>query len=460
MKRQNSSRLAVCAILTLLSIATSPAAERRPNILLILADDLGFETVNSYGGTSYKTPQIDALAKSGVRFANGFATPLCSPSRVELMTGRYGFRTGWINLIGRGQGEELNEHFYPEKERTFAHVLKAAGYATAVAGKWQLCEFQKHPEHAKECGFDESRCWAWQIDGKQTSRYWAPVLWENGQLQKMTAEVYGDDLFSDFLIDFMKRHKEGPFFAYYPMALVHAPHIAPPGSPGSEAARTAAAQGKRGKGGGKKAKRKAAENQADDDTIVNDPANFPDMVVYMDKLVGKMVTALDQLGLRENTLVIFTGDNGTDRKITSKMGDLVVPGGKGTVTEIGAHVPLIASWPGTTPAGKTSLDLIDFSDVMPTLAEVANAKLPVGVTIDGQSFAPQLHGQKGTPREWVFTQLSHRRFARDDRYLLHEDGRLYDIANDLLEKKDVSSSEQPGIVAAKKRLQAALARCK
>jgi arylsulfatase A len=144
------------------------------------------------------------------------------------------------------------------------------------------------------------------------------------------------------------------------------------------------------------------------------------MTAYMDKLVGKMVMALDQLGLRGNTLIIFTGDNGTDRKITSRMGDLVVPGGKGTVTEIGAHVPLIASWPGITPAGKTSLDLIDFSDVLPTLAEVANAKLPAGVVIDGQSFAPQLRGQKGTPREWVFTQLSHQRFARDGRFLLHE----------------------------------------
>jgi len=258
----------------------------------------------------------------------------------------------------------------------------------------------------------------------------------------------------------MKRHQDGPFFAYYPMALVHAPHIAPPDSPHSAAARKAAAQDKQGKGVGKKAKRQAAENLGADDTTVNDPANFPDMMAYMDKLVGKMVAALDRLGLRENTLILFTGDNGTDRKITSRMGGLVVPGGKGTVTEIGAHVPLVASWPGTMPAGRTSLDLIDFSDVLPTLAEVAGANLPAGVAIDGHSFAPQLRGQKSTPREWVFTQLSHQRFARDGRYLLHEDGRLYDIPNDLLEKKDLSGSDQPGLVAVKKRLQAVLERCR
>jgi arylsulfatase A-like enzyme len=430
------------------------AATRKPNILLILADDLGFETVNCYGGTSYKTPNIDALAKSGIRFANGFATPLCSPSRVELMTGRYGFRTGWINLIGRGEAEEVNDYFDPRKERTFAQVLKSAGYATAIAGKWQLCEFQKHPDHANQCGFDESRCWAWQIDGKQTSRYWAPILWENGQLRKLPADIYGDDLFSDFLIDFMKRHKDGPFFAYYPMALVHAPHVPPPGSARAGAAQKAAAKGKKGRG------RKAAEQSQDDDTVVNDPANFPDMMAYMDKVVGKMILALDQLHLRENTLVIFTGDNGTDRRLSSRMGDLVIRGGKGTVTEVGAHVPFVASWPGTTPPGEVLPDLIDFSDVLPTLAELGGAQLPSGVTIDGRSFAPQLRGEKGSPRDWVFTQLGHRRFVCDQRYLLHEDGRMYDITNDLLEHHDLAGSTQSEAVAARKRLQSALDRCK
>jgi arylsulfatase A len=376
------------------------------------------------------------------------------------MTGRYGFHTGWINLIGRGAGEELNEHFYPEKERTFAHVLKEAGYATAVAGKWQLCEFQKHPDHAKACGFDESRCWAWQIDGQQTSRYWAPVLWENGRLRKMPAEVYGDDLFSDFLIDFMKRHKDQPFFAYYPMALVHAPHIAPPGSPRSAQARKAAAEGRKARRAGKRANRPAGEKQGDDDTVVNDPANFPDMVAYMDTVVGKMVAALDELGLRQNTLVLFTGDNGTDRKITSRMGAVVVPGGKGTVTELGAHVPLAVSWPGTMPVGRTNADLVDFSDVLPTLAEIAGAKIPAGVKADGRSFAPQLRGAEGQPREWVFTQLGHERFARDGRFLLHDDGRIYDIPNDLFEKHDLSASNRPEVIDAKKRLHAVLDQCK
>ncbi len=449
--------------------AAPPPSPRKPNVLLILADDLGREVINSYGGTSYKTPNIDALAKSGTRFTQAFATPLCSPSRVELMTGRYGFRTGWINLIGRGDAGEVNDYFDPLKETTFGQVMKNAGYRTAIAGKWQLCEFPQHPKHLAECGFEQSLCWAWQIDGKAMSRYWAPVLW-SGQdgLQKLPADKYGDDLFSDFLIAFMKQHRDEPFFAYYPMALVHAPHIAPPGTPRAAAAIEAAAGNRKGRG--KNAKKKGASPATpstsspaatgDDDSVINDPANFPDMVAYMDRIVGKMVTAVDDLGLRDRTLIIFTGDNGTDRRLTSMLGNISVPGGKGTVTELGTHVPLIASWPGVTPTGKTNLDLVNFCDVLPTLAEIGSAKLPADKKLDGRSFAPQIQGRPGHPRDWAFTQLGHKRYARTAQYLLHEDGRLYDIPHDLFETNNLAGSAELGIGSAKKYLEQVLSECK
>jgi arylsulfatase A len=440
---------------------------RKPNILLILADDLGFENINCYGGTSYKTPNIDALAKSGTRFANSFSTPLCSPSRVELMTGRYGFRTSWINLIGRGEKGEVNDYFDPKKETTFGRMLKNAGYATAIAGKWQLCDFPSNPNHLKECGFDKSLCWAWVIEGKATSRYWAPVLWGDGELKKLPADKYGDDLFSDYLIDFMKQHKDEPFFAYYPMALVHAPHVPPPGSPRAAAAKKFAASGK--KMSGRKAKGKNKSPVGKDDELINDPANYPDMVAYMDKMVGKMVAAVDRLGLSDNTLIIFTGDNGTDHRITSMLklpgatrqhADIVpVLGGKGTVTELGSHVPMIARWPGKVVAGNVNSNLVQFCDILPTLAEIGEAKLP-HTKLDGRSFAPQLLGKKGNPRDWIFTQLGHKRLARNDRFLLHDDGRIYDIPNDLFEKNDLSTSDKPDVVAAKKQLQAVLDQCK
>lgn len=454
-KKWITSVALIASTLCLVSETRGAEQTRKPNVLLILADDLGFETINCYGGTSYKTPEIDALAKSGKRFTHCYATPLCSPSRVELMTGRYGFRTSWVNLIGRGEAEEANDYFDPKKEVTFGRIMKDAGYATALAGKWQLCDFPSHPNHLRDCGFDRSLCWAWVVQGKATSRYWAPVLWDNGKQRQGTTNEYGDDLFSDFLIDFMKEHKNEPFFAYYPMALVHSPHIAPPGSPRAAAAQKAALNG--GRGGGKKNGKSPVGN---DDGPVNDPANYPDMVAYMDRTVGKMVRALDELGLRENTLIIFTGDNGTDRKITSMLGKVAIPGGKGTVTELGSHVPMIASWPKTITAGTTSSNLVNFCDVLPSLAEIGRAQLPAGVKIDGKSFAAELLGKKGPQREWVFTQLGKKALARDQRYLLHDDGRLYDIPNDLFEKTDISKSEQPEVVAVKKRLEAVLRECK
>jgi arylsulfatase A len=405
--------------------ASAKASAGRPNIIVILADDLGAECLNCYGGTSYKTPNLDALAKSGIRFENAFCTPLCSPSRVQLMTGRYGFRTGWTQLIEA----DKDEYFDPKSEKTFGHLLRSAGYATGIAGKWQLAQFQKHPDHVRECGFDEYCMWTWQWDGKRTGRYWNPSIWKDGKLLEGTDGKYGPDFFSDFACDFIRRHKDKPFFFYYPMALVHNPFEPTPDSE----------KGKKGKGGQKV---------------------FTDMVAYMDKIVGKVLATLDECKLRENTLVLFTGDNGTTKGVPSEVGGKTVLGGKSTMLDTGSHVPLIASWPGTVPAGKVLDDLIDFSDVVPTLCEVSGAKLPE-TTIDGRSFAAQLRGQPGKPREWVFVQLGPKRFARDKQWKLHHDGKLYDIKADPEETKPVvPGSESPDAAAARKRLEEVLAKLK
>lgn len=401
------------------------AAEKpgRPNIVLIMADDLGAECLSCYGSTSYKTPNLDALAQSGSRFTHGYCTPLCSPSRVQLLTGRYGFRTGWTQLISGPK-----EFFDPRKDKTFGHVLQAAGYRTGIAGKWQLCDFDKHPNHVQECGFDEHCMWTWMYMAQQRSRYWDPFIWENGKLRADTKGKYGPDLFCDFAVDFIRRHKDKPFFFYYPMALVHDPFVPTPDS----------------------------KTPADK----NPNARYADMVAYMDKLVGRVVGVLDELKLRENTLILFTGDNGTPRQITSKRGDVTIPGGKGTMTEAGTHVPLIASWKGTTPAGKVVNDLIDFSDVLPTLCALTGAEPPKGVLLDGVSFAPQLRGQAGKPREWVFSQLGKNRYVRDPRWKLHGDGRLYDMDQDFFEKNDLAASQDPAALAARKRLQPVLDKLK
>jgi arylsulfatase A len=428
-------------LVVLLGAQPAPAADKpasRPNILLILCDDLGFETLNCYGGTSYKTPNLDALAKSGIRFKNGYATPLCSPSRVELMTGRYGFRTSWINLIGRG-GDDANEYFDPKKEKTFGNMLKAAGYATAMAGKWQLANFQEYPDHIKECGFDESCAWTWIYGTEKTSRYWQPGIWQNGKKRSAADKQFGEDVFCDFLIDFMTRQKDQPFFAYYPMVLVHDPLVPTPDSKGGAAEKS-----------GKKAK-KGKKGQTEGNW-------FPDMVNYMDKTVARLVAALDKSGQRENTVIIFTGDNGTARHITSMLGATPVKGGKGTTTEFGTHVPLIVSWKGTTAAGQVKEDLVDFTDVLPTLAELSGAALPKNVVLDGRSFAFQLRGEKGHPRDWIFSQLGQERLIRDARYMLHSSGHIYDIRQDPFERNNLSATA--GAAPARKALQAVLDKMK
>jgi len=164
---------------------------------------------------------------------------------------------------------------------------------------------------------------------------------------------------------------------------------------------------------------------------------YGEMVENMDRQVGKLVAALERLGLREKTLILFAGDNGTPKKVTSRMGERSIRGGKGTLTDAGTRVPLIASWPGTAPAGAVRDDLIDFTDFLPTLAALAGAGLPRNVAIDGRSFAPQLRGEAGNPREWVYTQWQGKRWVRNGSWKLYGNGKLFHMERDPEEKSPI-----------------------
>ena len=374
-----------CALLAIAACggdAKAPAPRgERPNIVLVMADDLGYEALSCYGGESYETPVLDALAAGGIRFEKAFATPMCTPSRVQIMTGRYPHRTGWNTLLGHRDPDR--QFLDPAQETTFARVLKEAGYATAVAGKWQLAHFDEHPDNVSACGFDEHCVWIGREDQERQERYWNPVVWQNGErVERRGRTGYGPDVYSGFLIDFMARNAERPFFAYYPMTLPHSPFQP---TPDSEQPRSGRSK-------------------------YTDPARFPDMVAYIDKTVGRILSALDDLGLTENTVVIFTGDNGSPKDVSSRWRGRDIPGGKSDMAH-GAHVPFLVSWPGTAPAGLVTDHLIDFTDVLPTLADLAGARLP-DRPIDGVSFAPLLRGEDPPPgREWVLVHAYSRRFA-------------------------------------------------
>lgn len=398
---------------SLLFVSFTHAAKRPPNIVLIMADDLGVETLGCYGGTSYKTPHIDALARDGMRFNHAYSMAVCHPTRMCLMTGRYPFRFG----------SKWGSFPKDEEKHTFAHVLKNAGYATAVAGKWQLTLMKNDLMHPRRLGFD-----AWALFGwHEGPRYWDPMIYHNGKVMPDTKGKYGPDIYADVLIDFMTRHKDEPFFVYFPMALVHditddIGHFVPYG-PGKDRYDT-----------------------------------YTEMVESMDRIVGRMVQAVDKLGLSDDTLIIFTGDNGTPRSmyskhrngklmrepVSSRMGDRVIPGGKGLLNDRGTHVPLIARWPGKITKGQKVSDLIDFSDFLPTFAELANAKPPVGVDLDGISFAATLLGKGDTSRRWAFAEHQGKYFVRTHRWKLYNDGRLYNVELDAEETSPVDASKLKG----------------
>jgi len=381
----------------------------KPNVVLILADDLGYETIGANGGTSYRTPVLDKLAATGARFTHCYAQPLCTPTRVQLMTGRYNVR----NYINFGNMDP--------KAVTFGNQLKQAGYATCMAGKWQLGQ---DPALPQKYGFDEFCLWQ---HTRRPPRYANPGLEINGVEKDYSHGEYGPDLVSDYVLDFVGRKKDGPFFVYYPMMLTHDPYQPTPDSPDWDPTL-------KGEAG------------------MRDEKHFHDMVEYMDKLVGKLVVRLEALGIRENTLLLFLGDNGTGRGTRSMMGEVVVIGGKGTTTDAGMHVPMIVNWPAGIVAGKVHGDLVDTTDFLPTLVEATGAQLPAGVKLDGRSFLPQLRGEKGQPREWVYSwysprqqaDLTVREFAFNENYKLYRTGEFYDLVNDLEEKRPLKVASLSG----------------
>jgi arylsulfatase A len=397
-------------------------AAGRPNIILIMADDLGYETIGANGGTSYRTPHLDKLAATGVRFTHCYVQPLCTPTRVQMMTGRYNIRN------------YLNFGTLDPRAVTFGNLLKQAGYATCITGKWQLGHDTELP---KKFGFDE-HC-LWQLT-RRPPRYANPGLEINGVEKDFTNGEYGPELVNNYALDFITRKKDVPFFLYYPMMLTHSPYQPTPDSPDWDP--------------------KALGEQ-----VNRDEKHFADMVAYMDKLVGRVVARLEALGIRDNTLLIFLGDNGTGRGTRSMMGDRLVLGGKGTTTDAGMHVPLIASWPGKVTTPTVCADLVDSTDFVPTLLDAAGVKPPSGLKLDGCTFLPQVLGAEGQPREWVYSWYSPRQsadmtvreFAFNQRYKLYRSGAFFDLGNDVEEKQPLQVASLTGeAAAAAKLLQVAL----
>ena len=433
---------------TLLSFAMLHAASpAKPNIVFILADDLGFAEIGANGSDRYKTPNIDSLAKTGIRFNHFYTVPLCGPSRALILTGRYGFRSGAVTQDACGSILRTGD----KAEVMVPTVLKKAGYATAMIGKWG----QILPSgDATDWGFDHV------LSYKASGIYWnksAAASWVkkyalagekgaedgvranpgpyniNEKKLTMTDAEYMPDLMQKSALDFINANQSKPFFLYYSLSFVHSqilptPDSAPP-APGTDAA--------------------ARYVQLYDDNIT-----------YMDKLVGKLLAELERLKLRDNTVVFFMGDNGTTKANADRatIGGRRIVGQKGGMEEGGGLVPFIISWPGVSPAGRLNENFADASDLLPTFAEIAGAPLPGNRVIDGKSLLPQIKGNTKSPRTWAFTQLGENFHVREAGWKLNQAGQLFDMKNAPFEEIPVpADSKDTAAMAARQRLSAALA---
>ena len=387
-----------------------PPPDKKPNIVFILADDYGTGEVSSYGADNYKTPNIDALARGGIRFTNAYTAPLCGPSRALIMTGRYAFRTGATNQDATGLMK-------PSVETMMPKVLKPTGYVSAMIGKWgQL------PLGPADFGFDDYLAftgsgiyWNTQDKGK--------TYVVNGKKTPLRDKECMPDVMHQRAVDFITKHREQPFYLYYSLSHVHAEILPTP------------------------------ESAPDSKDV------YADNITYMDKLVGKLVAELDRLKLRENTLIVFVGDNGTANPRASRatIGGRPLAGAKGSMLEGGALVPMVVNWPGTTPAGQVSHNLIDSTDFLPTFAELAGAALPAKTIIDGRSFLAQVRGQQGKPREWIFIELARMWYVREAGWKLTQTSELFNMSDaPFTEKLVAAGTTDPAAIAARKRLQAAL----
>ncbi len=435
-------------LLLAIALCVRPAQAERPNVVLVLIDDLSHYGVTAYGADRmsewsglfknrrFSTPQIDRLADEGVRCDNAFAYPLCEPTRIALMSGQYNSR----NFL-----QCKAQH---ASEITFGDTFQNAGYATGIFGKWKQTRGTKEI-HGKnyifEFGWDEFCCF--DVVG-ESQRFINPNLVINGKVHNYEGRTdvdpqtgrrwYGPDICNRRALEFIDRHKDEPFFLYYPMLLVHAEHKPTPDT-----------QPRSLFDDFDEVKHNRDGHSGDDRRF------FPDMLAYTDKLIGKVVDKLDEHGLRDDTLVIVMGDNGTKEPFIHVLPDgSEYPGGKGGNRDNGLHVPLVLSWPGKVPGGsegqmRSYQGLVDVTDIYPTLCEAAGITIPNPDGLDGISFWPQVLGAEGEPRTSIYTWYNGNNPSTDlsktlryafnkdfKRYAPHANfpqGRFFDLRSDPME---------------------------
>ncbi len=373
------------------------------NFIVIMADDISASDLSCYGSEEIHTPNLDKLAQEGIQFHTCWSTPLCMPSRIQIMTGRYASSTRWYGNSFKPAGDPpygiAGEPGYSLKDELFfSELFKNNGYATAISGKWHVEDYPDWKNFKSDYGYDEYCLWGlpdslppeykdyervrdasgpyW--DPGSRGPFWQPAIVENGRLGPTAEDDYGPDHFTAFINRFIKKHKDEPFMVYYPANIAHNWWYSPVSEetrwgtfgPAPELDSTGTKTGKR------------------------TPVGRKYVIEYLDHLIGDIVHTLDSLGIREETVLIFTADNGSPKK------------GKGHLkAESGFRVPLIVNCPKLIKEPAKSMDYTQLADIFPTITELAGLQIPDSVKLDGISFTPVLEGKKGK-RDYLYTWLN------------------------------------------------------
>ena len=392
---------------------SSKAITKRPNIILIMADDLGYGDVSCYGSKKIRTPNIDALAKGGMKFTDYHSNcPVCSPTRAALLTGRYQQRSGIEGVVTAAKHRHTGMAL---EEVTFAEVLKERGYVTGIFGKWHV-GYNAEFNPARQ-GFDE---FIGYVSGNvdyhsHIDQAGFEDWWKN--CEKVPEEGYCTDLITRHGIDFIERHKDEPFCLYLPHEAPHYPYQ------GREDPPERLSGGRKGK-------------KAKGDEIVR---AYKQMVEVMDEGIGRIVETVRRLGLERKTFIFFCSDNGA----TKRGSNGALSGYKGSLWEGGHRVPAVAYWPGRIKAGIITDETVLGMDLFATMASIAEAKPPAGLILDGVDLLGMLTEDRKLPERTLFWRYRKEKAVRKGPWKLllqRSQVKLYNLDEDLAEKKNLAKT--------------------
>jgi len=450
--RQITFHFTPAIVLLVLSLSTAiptarAAEDRKPNIIYIMADDLGYGDLSCYGQQKFETPNIDRLATEGIRFTQHYSgSTVCAPSRCSLMTGMH---TGHAIIRGNSEVKPEGQRPLPANTVTLGSQLQKAGYVTGMFGKWGLGSPGSDGDPMNQ-GFDTFYGYNCQ---RHAHRYDVEYLWHNDKKVDVSTSDYSHDLIAHQALSFIRDHKDEPFFCYVPITIPHAAMQVPEDDATPFREKWPEFEEEIGRYAGSE--------------VLNPVARFAGMVTRMDRTVGQVLDLLNELGLDEDTLVIFTSDNGPHQEgghqpeFFNSNGPL--RGIKRDLYEGGIRVPMVARWPGTIAPGRESDHQSAFWDVLPTLGDVAGFETPD--TIDGISFLPTLLGKQDDQVKhdylyWEFHERGGKQAVRRGNWKAvrlnvsknpNNPIELYNLNNDIGEVNNVAEAH-PGIVADMTRL--------